>query len=412
MTNRSLRHKPARSPQRLADAVRLHQEGRLEEAARHYAAILKAQPRNFDGLRLLGILRYQQGRHAEALDKIQSALKLRPTDAEALANLALVLGELARPEAALANFDKALAIQPDHAEALNNRGNALRDLKRLDEALASYDRALAIRPDHVEALNNRGVVLQELQRPEEALASYDRALAIRPDHAEAFNNRGTVLRDLDRPAEALASYDRALAIRPAYARARYNRGMTALSVGDFPAGWADYEHRWDRPGAPRRKLVAPYPAWKGEDLRGKRIIVYEEQGLGDVIQFSRFLTRLASGGASVTFLVRASMHRLLRALTPAIRLADMPPAGEVFDFQCALMSVPSGLGTTLDTLPADIPYLVPEAPLVAGWRRRIGHRGSEDRHQLAGQSRGQASISAAHFRCAAIARSPPFPASA
>jgi tetratricopeptide (TPR) repeat protein len=178
------------------------------------------------------------------------------------------------------------------------------DLKRPEEALASYDKALAIRPDHAEALNNRGTALQDLQRPEEALASYDKALAIRPDHAEALNNRGTALRDLKRPMEALASFDKALAIRPTYAEALYNRGLNALLIGDFSAGWSGYEHRWDREDAQPRKLIAPYPVWKGEDIREKRIIVYEEQGLGDVIQFSRFFTRLSSLGASVEFASR------------------------------------------------------------------------------------------------------------
>ena len=496
---------------RVQRGLALHQEGRIEEAALHYAAVLDAQPDHFDALHLLGVVRFQQDRDAEGLDMIRSALRLQPTHAEALSNAGLVLGKMGRIAEALASFDQALAIRPDYAEALNNRGNVLHSLGRIGEALASYDRALAIRPDYAEALNNRGSALRDLKRPEEALASYDRAMAIWPDNAEAFNNRGTVLQDLDRAAEALASYDkalaiqpdyaaalnnrgvalqnlkrldealasydralavspayadalsnrgsvlqdlrrpeealasfdqalairpdypealhnrgnvlhdlqrpgeavasydkalalrpnyaealnnrgsalhdlqrsqealascnRALAIRPDYPEARFDRGIIALATGDFPAGWAGYEQRWNLKEAPPRKLVAPYPAWKGEDLRGKRIIVYEEQGLGDVIQFSRFLLRLAALGAGVTFLVRASMHRLLRALAPAIRLADTHPAGEVFDFQCALLSLPSVLGTTLDTVPADIPYLVPEAPLVAAWQRRIGHEG-------------------------------------
>ena len=321
--------------------MRLHREGKLEEAAQHYAAILRAQPNHFDALHRLGVVRAQQGRLADGLDNIKSALKLQPTNVEALSNLGLVLGSLGR----------------------------------LEEALASYDGALAIRPGFADALINRGTALQDLERPAEALASYDKALAIGPDNAAALYNRGIALRELKRAAEALASYDKALAIRPGFAAALHNRGMTNLLMGDLPAGWAGCEHRWDREGAPQRRLIAPYPVWKGEDIQGQRIIVYEEQGFGDIIQFSRYLTRLSAAGASVTFLVRSSMHRLLRPFTPTIRLIDEPPPGESFDLQCALLSLPAAFGTTLDTVPADIPYLIPEAPLIAGWQRRIGNHG-------------------------------------
>jgi hypothetical protein len=149
----------------------------------------------------------------------------------------------------------------------------------------------------------------------------------------------------------------------------------ALLLGDFVAGWSGYEHRWNCKNASPRRLIAPYRDWKGEDIQGKAIIVYEEQGLGDVIQFSRFLTRLSALGAHVTFYVRKSMHRLLQPFDSTIRVVDTPPQGESFDFQCALLSLPAMIGTTLDSIPSDIPYLIPETSLVANWRHRIGTHG-------------------------------------
>ena len=295
--------------------------------------------------------------------------------AEALNNRGNALQDLKRPEEALASYDKALAIRPDYAEALNNRGKALQDLKRPEEALASYDKALAIRPDYAEALDNRGNALHDLKRPEEALASYDKALAIRPDYAEALNNRGIALHDLKRPEEALASFDKALAIRPDHAEALFNRALSALLMGDFSAGWRGYEYRWDRTNAEARKLLAPYPNWKGEDIRGKRIIVYEEQGLGDIIQFSRFLTQLVALNAEVTFLLRSTMHRLLSVFAPSVRLVAAPPKDEAFDFQCALMSLPGAFGTSCENLPSSVPYLLAEEGVVARWRERLGDHG-------------------------------------
>src|SRR5262245_5683670 len=167
--------------QALQQAIQFHQQGRLDEAAQSYQAILTAQPDCFDAKHFLGLLRYQQGRNIEALENITTALKLQPNFAPALLNLGAVLRNLGRAAEALASYDRALAIKPDYAEALNNRGIALFDLKRLEEALASYDRALALKSDYAEALNNRGVALLELNRPAEALASYDRALALKRD---------------------------------------------------------------------------------------------------------------------------------------------------------------------------------------------------------------------------------------
>jgi Tfp pilus assembly protein PilF len=315
-------------------------------------------------------LRFQQGRNDEALKHISVALKLQPSNTAALANYALVLVTLGRLEQALASYDKALAIEPDYVDALVNRGNILVELKRFDEALASYDKALAIKPDYVDLLKNRAIVLVKLNRLDEALASYDKALAIKPDYVEALANRGSVLTMLKRHDEALASYDRALKIRPGHPDALIDRGWLALLQGKYAEGWRDYESRREV-----KKLPALWPKWKGEDLREKRIIVYEEQGLGDVIQCCRFLTLLAARGAQVTFLVRTSLHRLLRPFERAVRVVDKPPTAEIFDFQSALMSLPGGLDTTLENIPADIPYLYPEEPLVARWQERLGSQG-------------------------------------
>jgi hypothetical protein len=184
-----------------------------------------------------------------------------------------------------------------------------------------------------------------------------------------------VLQNLKRFDEALASYDNALAIKPDHAEALYNRGFLGLLEGRYTGGWKDYESRWEIGQTPTRKLVAPWPEWKGEELKEKRIIVYEEQGLGDVILCSRFLTLLASMGAQVTFLGRTSVHRLFGRFEPLVRIVDKPPTGEIFDFQSALMSLPRGFKTTLENIPTNIPYLCPEERLVALWRGRLGSQG-------------------------------------
>jgi protein O-GlcNAc transferase len=216
--------------QALDKAVDFHRRGNFAEAERLYLQLLAAKPGHFDGLQMLGVLRYQQGRFPEALALIGAALKTNPKAPPALLNYGLVLDALARREEALASYDKALALQPSYAEALYNRGIVLRGLQRPAEALASFERALSIRPDYAEAHYNRGNALQDLQRPAEALASYDRALALKPDTAEILYNRGNALQALQRPADALASYDGALATKPDHVAALNNRGLALLHL--------------------------------------------------------------------------------------------------------------------------------------------------------------------------------------
>ncbi len=359
----------------LREAIGFHHQGDFDQAERRYKEILDKQPDHFDAKHLLGVVRLQQGRHDEAFASIGAALRTNPNSAVALSNLGLVLSKLGRPEEALASCAKALAIEPNLADAYNNRGAAFRELSRIDEALASYDKAIALKPDFADAFNNRGNALREIRRNEEALASYDKALALNPNFADVFTNCGAALMDLGRFEEAISSYDKALAAKPDYPEAAFNRGLLALLLGDFSFGWTCYEKRWEPADAPKRKLIAPYPVWKGEDISGKRIIVYEEQGLGDIIHFSRYLSKLSELGAQVTFLVRRSMHRLLSSFIPAIRLIDKHMDGECFDYQCALLSLPGAFKTAFHSIPANIPYLRPEPDLVTKWRERIGGHG-------------------------------------
>src|SRR5262249_28341355 len=140
-----------------------------------------------------------------------------------------------------------------------------------------------------EAFSNRGNALTELKRFDEALASYDKAIALKPDYAEAFSNRGTALKDLKRLDEALASYDKAIALKPDYADGYMNRGFGRLLAGQCKEGWPDYEWRWEAKDFPSKRPTINVPMWQGENLLGRHLLVFSEQGLGDVIQFVRYL---------------------------------------------------------------------------------------------------------------------------
>lgn len=353
--------------------VMLSQLGRGEEALAGFDGILARGPDAEAFYNRANTLK-RLGRVAEAVTDYDRALTARPDFLEAWFNRGNALRDLGRVDDAVASYDRALGIEPNYLDALNNRGVALLDAGRAAEAIASFDKALAVYPDYAEAANNRGNALMALGRFADAVASFERAIAARPDYAEAHNNRGVALAELKRSDEAIASYTRALALDPGYDEARYNRAVVLLFLGRMTEGWRDYEHRWASPKFMSRRPPIDAPHWNGEPIEGRSIVVYNEQGLGDTIQFCRYLPLLAGMGASVTFLGPPRMARLLSAL-PGVRFASELAPHERFDLQCALMSVPGVLGTTVATIPHDVPYLAAEDALVAKWRERIGSRG-------------------------------------
>src|SRR5262249_7625116 len=153
---------------------------------------------------------------------------------------------------------------------------------------------------------------QDLERFDEALTSYDKAIALKPDYAEAFNNRGNALKERQRLDEALASYDKAIALKSDFAEGYKNRALCQLLIGRYKEGWADYEWRWEAKDFPSRRPNISRPTWQGEELLGRHLLVFSEQGLGDVIQFVRYLPLLTERNCKITFLAPAKLVRLLR----------------------------------------------------------------------------------------------------
>jgi len=347
---------------------------RLPEALDSYDRVLAIKPGHANALNNRGLVLHGLQRFAEALASYARALAVKPDYAEALNNRGLALQRVNRFDDALASYARALAIKPGYVEAHNNRGFLLHRLERFDDALVSYARALAINPDHAEALNNRGIALYDLNRLDEALASYDRALGIKLGHVEALNNRGLALQGLKRLDEALASFDCALAIRPDYAEAHNNRAMARLLCGDFREGWPDYEWRWKAKNLPDR-LPIDAPVWNGENLDGRSILIFAEQGRGDVIQFARYLPLLLQRGARVSFFGPAEITRLLGSMGATITFISTLAGEDPCDFQCALMSLPLRFGADALSIPNDVPYLRAEPDLVTRWKARIGNHG-------------------------------------
>lgn len=298
------------------------------------------------------------------------ALALNPAHAEALVNRAD--SDLAGNRAALAEVGarRALAVRGDLAAAWMVLGSALTLANRWEEAEPAYRAALDINPRYGEAWENRAALLAKLGRFEEALAAFEQAEALRPG-ALLWVTRGIALMAMARPADALADFDRALAVRPDDAGLHWNRGFAQLLAGRYAEGWPEIDwRRFDRRAEPPWRSF-PQPTWRGEDIEGRTILLYAEQGLGDSLQFARYVPLVAARGARVLLEVQRPLVPLLAGLPGAERLIARGESLPDFDLECPLMSLPRAFGTELDSVPAAA-YLKPDPPRVARWRERIG----------------------------------------
>jgi len=347
----------------------LAQQGKLDEAAACYRRALELRPHYALAHNNLGNVLKEQGKLPEAIAGYRRALQIQPDFAGAYHNLALVLQQQGKLDEAAAHCRRALELKPDYADAHVNLGSICNDQGNLEEAAACWRRALELKPDYPEAYNNLGVALKEQGRPEEAAACCRRALELRPDYADALINLGAALKAQGKLEEAVGCYRRALELKPDSAEAHFSVALGQLLSGDFARGWPEYRWRWQtKPFAPRS---FSQPLWDGSSLKGKTILLHAEQGLGDTIQFIRYAALVKRRGATVAVECQNALLPLLAGCAGIDRLighgADLP----AFDVHAPLLSLPEIFQTSLENVPADIPYLFAPAALVAQWRQRL-----------------------------------------
>jgi tetratricopeptide (TPR) repeat protein len=404
--------------QALTEGLAAHQQGQLREAEKLYARVLKAAPTHFDALNLLGTVKAQQGHIGEAHRLFNSAVKANPAAPQGWSNLGQALHALKRGGEALDALDKARALAPDdvgilyqhanvllaldrpadalgefqavlaqtpqhvpqHVEARINCGLAHAALNLPEQALAEFDAALALAPGHPGACYNRGVALIKLGRYDEAVAACDSAIAGDRGHGNslgnAWLNRGKALAQLNRFDEAIASYGQVLALKKDHADAHFNQSLALLTQGDYRRGFAEYEWRWRRTGMPAQKSRGK-PLWLGEyPLHRKTILLHAEQGLGDTIQFARYVPRLIASGANVVLEVQPELKSLLARLdggaTVIARGETLHQQNLAYDVHCPLGSLPLALKTEPATVPAAVPYLSASGAHLAKWSAQLG----------------------------------------
>lgn len=318
-----------------AEALEQHRSGNRAQAGRLYAKVLANQPDHAPALHMTGVLALQAKRYRRSLLFLKEASRLAGLTPELANNVALALKGIGMLGDAERMLRWALGEKPDFGDALVNLGNLLREAGRLVEAVEVFERAIRL-PDAGSA---------------------------------AWRGYGNALRECGRPSQALSALRSAVTRAPNDADTRVDLALALLAEGEFGEGLAEYEWRWSGSEMPRKVLHSP--AWDGRPFPDRTLLVYGEQGLGDHIQFVRFLPSIARLGGRVIFECRPELHALFgSSLKEYTNISLVQPGDEApaHDLHVPLMSIPHRLGTTLESIPAGAPYLKAEADRVTRWR--------------------------------------------
>jgi tetratricopeptide (TPR) repeat protein len=367
------------------------QEGNHKEAIEHYSQAVAHSPEWAEAYFALGYALHQVRDRNGATQALSRALELRPRFPEALQNLGNLFFDYGEMKQAAHIYRLLVRMDPNRVNSHCNLGNALTDLNHFSEAAKCYQTALTLDPNssfamhklgnlavrtkewqkaekclrrvleltpkNAEAYNDLGNIFFHQRRLVEAAECYRKALALKPNLAIAHSNVGNALQDMGHYEEAIVCYEKSVELDPSNPGVHYNLSLALLSEGNYELGWKEHEWRWDFKELmiPRRPFQEPL--WKGEPLHGKRILLHAEQGLGDTMQFVRYMPLVAARGGHVILEVAPALYRLM---------ADIPGVSEIvsrgtplpqFDYQCPLMSLPIAFQTTVETIPGDFPYL-------------------------------------------------------
>jgi tetratricopeptide (TPR) repeat protein len=345
---------------------RLHAAGRLNEAEQIYREILAAEPRHADTNHMLGVLVLQSAHPAAALDLFDGAIALKPLVSSYHVHRAHALLALGRPADAVAACRIALRTKSNNAEAYQALGHAHSDALQPGEALRAYREAVRLKPDLLDLFNNLGTALRNIGALEEAGQRLREAMRRAPNDLGVQLNLSSVLKELGKTDDAEALLRDALCRQPGNPVFLYNLSLLLLLTGRDAEAWPGWEQRFAARAIPNRGL--PQPQWNGEPLNGRTLLIYAEQGLGDTIQFCRFLPAL---GGKLLFEAPPRLRRLLSTL-PGAPPMIVPGETVAADLVCPLMSIPARTGVAM---PADVPYLSAEPDRVLRWRKRIGTAG-------------------------------------
>ncbi|MCH8045269.1 MAG: tetratricopeptide repeat protein [Planctomycetes bacterium] len=366
-------------------AISLQQADRLPEAEAALREVLARAPQCADAHHLLGVLSQQCGRTQAAIERIRRAIRLSPNTPTYHHNLSLVWSAAQRPNEAVAAAEEAVHLRPQDAPLVDNLGHMLIEAGRPDEAAGALKRAAELDPTSAKIHNNLGVAYYEMGRLDEAIRQSRKAIELSPHYAKAHNSLGLPLQEQGDVEGAIATYRRAVQLDPDYSDAQFNLTLAHLLQGDFGRGWRDYALRTERRGQVRRKH--PWPTWDGASLKGKTVLVFGEQGVGDEVMFASCLGEVVQQADHCAARVIVECDRRLAELVrrsfpkvtvyPRRKLSDLTWLAELerIDVCIAIGSLPMFLRRSLESFPRHDGYLTPDAQRCRFWKKRFDQLG-------------------------------------
>jgi tetratricopeptide (TPR) repeat protein len=357
----------------LSRASNFRESGQYLEAQSIYKQILTSNPLDVNALFGLGLLAQKLKQKDVATTIFEKIIDLDDTFYLAFFQRGLMHSQNKKYKLAISDFNSTLTIKPDLFEALSNRGIAFSKCSNFDAAHADFCAAVKLRPNSADAYYNRALACINLEKIDLAIADYTKAITHNPNHFQALNNRGMALRELRRFNEAIEDFENCVALKPDFADGYWNKALTHLMIGDYENAWPLYEHRWDSPNFTSKKRDFEKPLWLGSpSLNGKTILLHSEQGLGDSLQFCRYIEKFRELQCKVLLEVEKPLMRIMENLLPAKQIfekgADLP----AFDFHCPLMSLPLAFQTTVATIPSPSPYLSGNSDRIKWWQDYLG----------------------------------------
>jgi len=357
----------------IEEANLLNSRDKHEEAYRIYKTILKRNPRHAGALLGVGVILQKQEKFGIAIQFLSRSIEADPSNSHARLTRGRIYRLQGMSANAISDFTDVISNDPENFEAFIARGITFGQASRYHEAITDFSQAIDLKRKSAEAFYNRGVAFEKIRKLEAAIEDYSAAIKLNPTDGKAYNNRGLAFRELKKFEDAINDLREVVKIDPSFADAKFNLALTLLMTKNFSEGWQLYENRWETSNFPSAKRNFFQPLWLGkESLEGKSILIHSEQGLGDTLQFCRYLNLLKNLNCEVYFEVEQSLVRIISSNLNAKNIIpkgdDLPP----FDFHCPLMSLPLAFGTTPETIPVSGPYLFPDNRSINFWRQYLG----------------------------------------
>ncbi|MDB2697258.1 tetratricopeptide repeat protein [Alphaproteobacteria bacterium] len=358
----------------------LQNQGKLDEAIVAYNKSISLNPGYAEAYSNLGITFQCQGKLDEAVEAYKKSISLKPDYAETYNNLGAALHDQRKLDEAIKIYNKALLLKPDYAEAYSNLGATLKDQDNLDQAINAYKKAISFKPNYAEAYSNLGVALKDQGRLDDAIQAHKKSISLKSDYADAYNNMGNAFRDKGMFDEAIEVYNKSISIKPEFEKAHQNLTFALLNIGRLKEGLDKNEWRWKTGKFLSTQRHFSQPLWDGkQNLNGKRILLWCEQGIGDTLNWSSCLPLVASKAEHCILECQEKLVPLLKRSFPNVEVKpenrSLDKDRDDFDFHLPTGSLYKHFIEEIIQNPKKSAYLIPDPLRVIFWKERLSSLG-------------------------------------